>query len=120
MHVIAVSAAEELAHRQSRDLSEDIPACDVDTTFHIRMPFERGVHRTVELRELARILADEVRSELAQAGAHALGVRGKVERTKGADFSVTGTPVVGFDADDRAIEDLNRFAATPCVRGFVE
>src|SRR6476469_2606878 len=113
MDVVAVPAAEELAHGKSRRLAEDVPTRDVDSTFDIRVAFQRSVHHAVELYQLPRIRADHVGRELAQSGAHAIGIRGKVERTERADFAVPRQSVVGFDADDGAVEHLNALAAAP-------
>src|SRR4051812_5491341 len=120
MDIVAVSPAEKLAHRHAGDLAEDVPTRDVDSTFHIGMAFQRRVHRSVELRQLARIFADDMRAELAKSGAYALGVCRQVEWTERADFAVSNEPGVRLDAHDGAVEDLNRLAATPRVRGLVQ
>jgi hypothetical protein len=84
-------------------------------------PMWVGIHTNVSPLSLAPgIRADDVRPELAQARAHSASVRGKIERSKRADFAVANKSVIGFDADDRAVEHLNALAATPCISGFVE
>ena len=52
------------------------------------MSLERGVHAPVEPLELARILAEQMRPELGEPGAHALGVGRQVERPERTDLAV--------------------------------
>src|SRR5262249_13562003 len=84
------------------------------------MSLERRVHQAVQLAELARIGAEEVRTELADAGAHAVGVRRKVEGTERTDLAVADEALVRLDAYDRAVEDRDRLAAGPLVAGLVQ
>jgi hypothetical protein len=119
MHVVAIASAEQLAHRQPRDLAEDVPAGDVDAALDVGMPLERGVHASIQLAEFARIGAEQVRRELAQAGAHAVRVCGQVKRSERAHLAVSGQTVVRFDAHDGAVEDSDGLAARPLVRRFM-
>ena len=84
------------------------------------MAFQRGVHRAIQLHELARVFADDVRPQLAQPRAHALGVGGKIERPERTDFAVADDARVRLHADDGAIEDGDGFSAAPFVGGFDE
>ena len=61
--------------------------------------------RWLSFAELARIVADQVRRQLAQPGADAVGIGGQVERPERADLAVADEAGVGLDADDRAVED---------------
>src|SRR6185503_18287205 len=49
---------------------------------------ERGVHLAIELHELARIFAEQVRPQLAQTGAHALRIRRQIERPERTNLAV--------------------------------
>ena len=118
MHVIAVTAAEQLANGQSCRLAKDVPARDVDAALHVRMPLECGVHRAVELHELARIFAEQMRPEFSQTGAHAFRIRGQIERPERTDLAVASQSGISLDADDGAVEHCDRFAARPFV-GFL-
>ena len=120
MHVIAVAAAEQLAHRQPGRLAKDVPARDIDPALHVRMALEGGIHRAIELAQLARVEPEQVRPQLPQARPDALGVGGQVERPERAHFPVPDDPRVGLDADDGAVEGGDRLAARPFIGAFVE
>ncbi len=47
--VVAVTSAEQHAHRLIRRLAENVPAGHVDGRLHIRMPLQRGIHATIQL-----------------------------------------------------------------------
>ena len=79
--------AQERADRQPGGLPEDVPARDVDPALDVRVALEGGVHAVVELQQLARVEADQVRGELAQPGPDALGVGGQVERARAGQTS---------------------------------
>ena len=120
MHVLAVTPAEQFAHGHSSRLAEDIPARDVEAALHVGMALESGVHRAVELHELARIFTEQVRPEFAQTSAHAFRVGRQIERPERTDLAVADETGVGLDADDGAIEDGDGLAAGPFVGCFVE
>ena len=84
------------------------------------MPFERGVHGAIELRELARVFAEEMRAEFPQAGAHSLGIRGQIERSKRANLTVADKAGVRLDANNRAVKNGDRSAAAPLVGRLVQ
>ena len=79
------------------------------------MTFERRVHRAIELQELARVFAEQMRPEFAQTSAHALRIRGQIKRAERAHLAVADQARVGFNADNRAVEDGDRFSAGPFV-----
>ena len=56
------------------------------------MPLEGGVHAAIELRELQRIRAQQVRPQLGDAGPHPVGISRQVERAQRADLAVAGEP----------------------------
>ena len=111
LNPLAEPAAEQRADRQARRLAEDVPAGDVDARLHERMALQGRVHALVELGELARIHADQVRAQLAEPGADSVRIGGQVERAERAHLAVTDDAGVGLDADDRAVEDADRLAA---------
>ena len=43
--------------------TENVPASDIDARLDVRMPFERRVHAMIELAQLARIEAEQVRPQ---------------------------------------------------------
>jgi len=104
VEVIAVAATEQFAYGEACGFAEDIPTGDVDSTFDVGMALESGVHGAVEASELTWVVADEVGSEFAQAGADPFGVGGEIERAERADFAVADVPRVGLDPYDGAIE----------------
>ena len=118
--ILAIAPAEKLTHRHPAALAEDVPAGDVDAALHIGMALEGCVHGAVESRELSGVLAEEMRPELTDAGAYALGVGGKVEGAQRTDLTMADQAGVGFDPDDGAVEDGDRFSAAPLVGGLVE
>src|SRR3954463_5097925 len=101
-------------------MAEEVPAGDVDAALDVGVALEGGVHAAVEDGGLARVEADEMRGELAQTSADALGIGGEVEGAERADFTVAGQAGVGLDADDGAVEDGDGFAAGPFVAAFAE
>ena len=84
------------------------------------MALQRRVHDAVELAELRRVFADELRREFLQSGAHPRRVRGQVRGTERAHFAVPDQSAVGLDADDGAVEDIDELAAGPAVAPFDE
>ena len=54
--------------------------------------------RAVQLAELARIFAEQMRPEFAQPGAHAVGVGRQIERPERTDLAVADQAGVGLDA----------------------
>jgi hypothetical protein len=84
------------------------------------MALERGVHRAVQLHELARIFAEQVRPQLAQSGAHPLRIGRQVERPERTNLAVADKAGVGLDADDGAVKHGHGFAAGPLVGGLVQ
>ena len=83
-------------------------------------PLQGRVHAAVELGELRRVFAEQVRPELGDARAHALGVGRQVKRPERADLAVAGDALVGLDRHDRAVEDRDGLAAGPFVASFVQ
>ena len=69
------------------------------------MPLEGGVHAAIELAELQRVLAEQMRPQLGDAGAHAVRVGRQVERPERTDLAVADDAGVGLDLDDGAVED---------------
>ena len=76
--------------------------------------------RRLSLASSQRVFAEQVRAELGDAGAHAVGVGGQVERPERADLAVAGDARVGLDLDDGAVEDRDRLAARPLVAALVQ
>ena len=81
----------------------------------VGMALQRGVHPAVQPAELRRVLAEQVRPEFRDPGAHAVGIGRQVERPERADLAVADDARVGLDRDDRAVEDVDRLAARPLV-----
>ena len=77
------------------------------------MALEDRVHAAVQALELARVLAEQMRRELAQPRAHALGVGRQVGRPERADLAVADEARVRLDAHERAVEDGDGLAAGP-------
>ena len=117
--LFAVAAAEQVADRLAGCLAKNIPAGHIESGFNVRMPFERGVHVAVELRQLRGILADQRRGKHLDTGTRALGVGRQVDRAKRADFAVAGDALVGLDPYDGAVKHLHGFAAGPIVGALV-
>jgi len=80
---------------ESRHLSRKIPAGDIDPGLHIRMSRESGVHESVEFREFARIVADQMWPALFQSPSNSFRIRCKIERPERTDFAVTDQSVIG-------------------------
>src|SRR5262249_8636625 len=81
---------------------------------------ERGIHAAIERSELERIGAEQVRSQLHDASADAVGVGWQVKRTERTDLAAARNARVGIDMNDRAIEDRDGLAARPLVAPFVQ
>src|SRR5207244_3665145 len=109
--VVAVSPAQEGADRLARHLAEEVPAGQVEAGLDVRVPFEGGVHAAVELRDLERVLAEQVWGQLGETGADAAGVGRKVERAERTDLAEARDPGVGLDLNHGAVEDRDRFTA---------
>src|SRR5262249_27625229 len=92
----------------------------VDAGLDVRVPLESGIHAPVEAAELGRVLAEQMRSQLADAGAAARRVRGQVERPQRADLAVAGDARVRLEGDHGAVEHGYRFAAGPLVAALVQ
>ena len=120
VEVIAITTAEQFAYRQSRRLSENVPTRNVDAAFHVGVALQGCIHDPVEFAQLARIGAEYMGPQFAQAAAHALGIRRQVKRPKRADFAVADQARIRFDANNGAIEYRDRFSAGPFVGGFVQ
>ena len=61
-----------------------------------------------------------MRPKFGDSRANAVGVGRQVERTERANLAPAGDAAVGFDFDDCAVEDRNRFASRPLVTALVE
>ena len=81
VEVVAVAAAEQLAHRQSRELPQNVPARDVDAALDVGVSLQRRVHHAIQLGEFAWVGADEVRTQFAKSRSYAIGIRGQVKRS---------------------------------------
>jgi hypothetical protein len=79
-----------------------------------------GVHEPVQVLQLRRVLAQQVRAELGYAGPCPLRIGRQVERTQRADLAMADGPFIGLDSHDRAVEHLNRLAAGPFVAALVQ
>ena len=84
------------------------------------MAFERGIHPSIESRQLKRIFAQQVRPQLGDAGANAFGVGRQVKRPQRADLAIAHDARIGLHAHDGAIEDRDGFPARPFVTAFVQ
>src|SRR5262249_11298799 len=76
---------------------------------------EDRVHAPVQPLELPRVLADQVRRELAESRAHALGVGRQIRGTERADLAVADDAGVRLAAHERRVADGDRLAARPGV-----
>src|SRR5438105_4910308 len=110
---MAVTASEQFADRQTGGLAEDIPTGHVNAAFDIRMSLEGGVHFVIELCDLARVFAQEVRPQFTQSSAYSFAVGRKIERTQRTHFAITNRTRIGLDPDDGAIKDADVFSARP-------
>ena len=119
-NILVVTAPEQFAHGDSRGLAENIPACDVDSALHIRMAFEGGIHRAIELCELTRVFADEMWAEFAQSSAHTIGVGWQIKGAKRTDLAVAYKSGVSLDANNGAVENGDRFSAGPFIGDLVQ
>ena len=118
--VVAVTAAEQIAHRLTGCLAKDVPAGYVEGRLDVRVALERGIHVAIELGQLRRILAKQRRCKHLDAGAGTFCVGRKVNRAKRADFAVAGDALVGLDPHDRAVKHLHRLAAGPVIAALVQ
>ncbi len=82
------------------------------------MPLERRIHSLVQYSQFTRIETDQMRAEFPQTRTHTFGVGGQIERTQRTDFAIPRQPLIGFDADNRAVKYRDRFSARPVVRTF--
>ena len=118
--ILTVTPAQQQADRQPADLSENVPAGDVDGGLHVRMPLERGVHAAVEPFELTRIFAEQMRAKFANAHTNAFGVGRQIKRPQRTDLAVTDDARVGFHRNDGAVEHGDRLAAGPFVAALAQ
>ena len=102
------------------DFAENVPAGHVDAGLDVGVSLQGGIHAAVQFAELQRILAEQMRPQLGDAGAHTVGVSGQIERTQRTDLAPAGDAAVGFDFDHGAVEHRNRFAARPLVTALVQ
>ena len=65
--VVAIAPAQQHANRLTGCLAEDIPAGHVDGRLDIRVALQGRIHPPVQLGELPRIFAQQVRPELGDA-----------------------------------------------------
>ena len=79
------------------------------------MAQQRPVHELVDRPERGRVLSDQRRGQLADAGPRAGPERRQVERSQWTDFAVTREAVVGEQLDDRTVEYLDVLALGPRI-----
>ena len=91
-------AAEQRGDRAPRRPAEQIPAGDVDGALRVPVTPQGGVHPVVDEAQVAGVEAHHGGSHLAQRGARALGERGQVGGSQGADFPPAGQAVIGGEA----------------------
>lgn len=84
------------------------------------MPFQRGIHAVIQLRQLARIAAEQMRPQLPQPGAHTLRVGGQIEWPQRAHLSIAHQVIVRFHRHDRAVKNGHGFPAGPFVGGLMQ
>jgi hypothetical protein len=84
------------------------------------MPLQVVIHEVVERAKTGRVMANQVRSQLPNAGPHTLGVAGQIERPQWTNFSIPGDPGIGLDADYCCIEDLDGLATRPSVGALMQ
>ena len=84
------------------------------------MALERGIHPPVEACQFERIFAEQMRPQLGDPGANAVGIGRQVERPERADLAIAHDARIGLDAHDGAVEDRDRFPARPFVTAFVQ
>ena len=117
---LALAAAQQGRDRHAAAEAKDVPAGDVERRLHVGMALEVLVHDAVDDAELARILAEQMRRQLGQPGAHAVGVGRQIGRAQRTDLAVADQAVIGVDAHDRGVVDADRLAARPAVGALAQ
>ena len=84
------------------------------------MSLHRGIHQPVEVPQFERILSDQMRCKLRDAGPDARCVGRQVKWSKRTDFAVPNETLVRFDPDDCTIKNVNGFSARPFVRTLMK
>jgi hypothetical protein len=76
---------------------------------------QHRIHVPIQHPQIARIEADDLRTDLLQAGAHALGIGWQVGRAQWAAFGIAGDAGIGLDRNHSRIEHLDEVAVRPAV-----
>ena len=118
--VISPSTTEQCADGNSGNLPEDIPAGDIDSGLHIRMPLHGGIHELVQLAELRRVMPNQMWSQFGDSSSNSGSVSWQVERPEWTNFAMTDHTFVGFDSYDRAVKHVDRFSTRPFIATFVQ
>ena len=71
----------------------------VDPGLDVGMSFQSGVHAAIELLEMQGALAQEMRSQFAQAGADAVGIGRQIERPERTDLAEADHTGIGGHFD---------------------
>ena len=72
--VISRTDPDVMAARVADGLAQNVPAGRVDRRLDIGMPLKKQIHTVIDAVQLGRILADQIRCDLGNAGACAFGV----------------------------------------------
>ena len=107
---IAVAPAEQGHQRHVGGARGKIPAGHVERRLDVGMALEHGVHQPRDLVQRARILADEMRRDLGDAGARACREGRRIEIAERRHLAPAGQAVVGGDGDDDRIEGIGAAA----------
>src|SRR5262249_41363837 len=75
---------------------------------------------SIQLGNLSRVLAEEMRPQFRDPGTGTIGVGGQIERAQRANLAIAGEPLVGVYRYDRAVEDGYRLTAGPFVTPLVQ
>ncbi len=102
---LALAAAQQGRDRHTAAEPEDVPAGDVERRLHVGMALQMLVHDAVDDAELPWILAQQMRRQLSQPGARAVGVGRQIGRAERTNFAMADQAGIGVDANDRGVVD---------------
>ena len=102
---LALAAAEQRDERNAGGPRGEVGAGHVQRRLHVRVALEHCIHQPVDLRERARIVADEMGRDLGDAGAGAGRKGGRIEIAERRHLAPAGQPVRA-DRDQDGIEGV--------------